>query len=346
VSRLHARFAAAPSERLAGWLVLRLLARFAAAPSERSGTRGRRWGVVPALPVIVGIVALVVAGCAGDGRRVTAPVAQSAPSPTVAPAPPAGQAPVPAPAPATRAKVQSSSARAPRATPPPTAPPPGRRPSGLVVVLDPGHNGGNAAHPEIINRPVPAGLGQTKPCNTVGAATTAGYAEHAFTFDVALRVRRLLTARGVTVLLTRTNDVGVGPCVNDRARFGNAHNAAAVVSIHGDGTDAAGTGFHVIEPAEPPADPAVDLATHRLALAVRAALLAKSGLGYATYAGGGHGLDHRIDLAGLNLSTRPATFVECGNMRNAADAAKMSIPAGRQRIARALADGILAALSR
>src|SRR4051812_17283968 len=40
--------------------------------------------------------------------------------------------------------------------------------TGKVVVLDPGHNGGNAAHAAQINKLVPAGRGQTKPCNTTG----------------------------------------------------------------------------------------------------------------------------------------------------------------------------------
>src|SRR5436190_5071122 len=71
----------------------------------------------------------------------------------------------------------SSVAPAPKGKP---APPPGR-----VVVLDPGHNGGNGSHPAEINRQVPAGRGKTKPCNTTGTATNAGYPEHAFTWYVA-----------------------------------------------------------------------------------------------------------------------------------------------------------------
>ncbi len=88
---------------------------------------------------------------------------------------------------------------------------------GTTVVLDPGHNGANAAHPAEINRPVPDGRGGTKACNTTGTATDSGYPEHAFAWDVALRVREALTAQGVRVLLTRPDDAGVGPCVNDRA---------------------------------------------------------------------------------------------------------------------------------
>jgi N-acetylmuramoyl-L-alanine amidase len=214
-----------------------------------------------------------------------------------------------------------------------------------VVVLDPGHNGRNAAHPEIIQQLVDAGFGRLKACNTVGTQTTAGYPEHAFAFDVAVRARRLLAARGVTVLLTRPNDTGVGPCVDQRGRFGNRVNADAVVSIHADGALPTGSGFHVIEAAVPPAGPRMAAAAHRLALAVRAALRIGSGFGYANYRAGGDGLDERSDLAGLNLSTRPSVVVECGNMRNPSDAAKMTSPTGRQRIAQALATGVIAFLA-
>ena len=48
----------------------------------------------------------------------------------------------------------------------------------------------------------------------------------------------------------------------------------------------------------------------------------------------------RDDLGGLNLSTRPKVFIECGNMQDPVDAAKLSDPAFRQRIAEALADGL------
>jgi len=209
-----------------------------------------------------------------------------------------------------------------------------------VVVLDPGHNGRNAAHPEVVTRRVDAGNRRRKPCNEVGARTAAGYPEHAFAWDVAVRTRALLAARGVDVRLTRQNDAGVGPCVDVRGRFGNAVRADAVVSVHADGAAPGGSGFHVVQAVRAPAGAA------RLALAVRAGMRSGSGLGYADYAGGGDGLDVRDDLAGLNLSARPSVLVECGNMRDPGDAAVLSAPAGRQRIAAALASGILAFLGR
>ena len=70
-----------------------------------------------------------------------------------------------------------------------------------------------------------------------------------------------------------------------------------------------------------------------------------SGLVPSTYIGQ-DGYYYRDDLAGLNLATRPATFLELGNMRNAGDAALLSSPSGRARIAGAVAAGILAFLNR
>ena len=185
-----------------------------------------------------GVVALLVAltGCSATAAQEPRPATTS---PTVAP-----RVPSPAPAPATPS---------PRPEPPDPAPPP----PAPVVVLDPGHNGGNAAHPEIVNAQVPDGAGGTKPCNTTGTETDAGYPEHAFTWDVALRMRDRLTAAGVTVVLTRQDDAGVGPCVDVRGQLAGQVGAAAFVGIHGDGAAAGGRGFHVITSSLAPAGPDV-----------------------------------------------------------------------------------------
>ena len=66
--------------------------------------------------------------------------------------------------------------------------------AGMVVFIDPGHNGSNDAS---INRQVPTGRGGTKDCQTSGTATNTGYKEHTFTWDTALRVRAELNALGV-----------------------------------------------------------------------------------------------------------------------------------------------------
>jgi N-acetylmuramoyl-L-alanine amidase len=211
-----------------------------------------------------------------------------------------------------------------------------------VIVLDPGHNGANATHTAEINRQVPAGRGRMKPCNTTGTATNAGYPEHAFTWDVAVRVRDLLAAQGIQVVMTRQDDSGVGPCVDQRAATGNQSGAAAVVSIHADGsTNTSAHGFHVAY-SSPPLNEAQGEPSTRLAATLRDAMVS-AGFPISTYIGS-NGLSARDDLGGLNLSERPAVLVECGNMRNAAEAAAFSGPAGRQSYAAAIAAGILAYL--
>jgi N-acetylmuramoyl-L-alanine amidase len=215
-------------------------------------------------------------------------------------------------------------------------------------VLDPGHNGGNAAAPEEINRQVPAG-GFTKPCNTTGTATDAGYPEHVFTFDVAVRAAELLRAEGVTVVLTRTDDAGVGPCVDARAAVANDAGAALAVSIHADGAAAGARGFHVIEPALAPdgGNAAVLAPSQDAALDLRTAFGAATGLAPATYPGGlvEPGLTRRDDLAGLNLARVPAVFIECANMRDPQDAAALTDPEWRQQAAQGIADGVRAFLT-
>lgn len=212
---------------------------------------------------------------------------------------------------------------------------------GQVVVLDPGHNGGNAGHPLEINRLVTDGRGGRKPCNTTGTATDSGYPEHAFNFDVANRVAEQLTAQGVRVVLTRLNDTGIGPCVDIRGQAGQDAGADAVVSIHADGGPPAGRGFHVAY-SWPPLDPVQDGPARTLAIATRDSLR-DAGFPTSTYIGH-DGLSERDDLAGLNIARRPAVLVECANMRNSEEAALISTPEGRSRYADAISAGIVAFL--
>lgn len=208
-----------------------------------------------------------------------------------------------------------------------------------TVVLDPGHDGGNASHPREINRLVDA-VTLKKPCDTTGTATDGGYTEASFTLDLARRVAAILEHAGATVILTRTDDRGWGPCVDERAAIGNRASAAAAVSIHADGGPAAGRGFHVIEPALV-AGRTEDILgpSARLGRGIRDAYHASTGVSYASYVGT-NGIDVRDDLAGLNLSRVPKVFIECGNMRNSADARLLEDASFRQRAALGLASGI------
>jgi N-acetylmuramoyl-L-alanine amidase len=205
---------------------------------------------------------------------------------------------------------------------------------GKVIVIDPGHNGANWSHPSIINKRVWV-VTKYKTCDTAGTSTNAGYSEAAFTFDVATRLAKLLRAAGAKVVLTRPNNHGVGPCITERAAIGNRAHANAAISIHGDGGPPHGVGFHVAAPGNVGPNKAIIKPSHTLAVDVRNAFRAVTGEPTANYYAK-QGLITRTDLGGLNLSKVPKVFIECGNMRNSADARRMSNPAWRQRAAQAL----------
>ncbi len=189
---------------------------------------------------------------------------------------------------------------------------------------------------------MPAG-GFTKPCNTTGTATRGGYAEATFAWRVSLRLKTKLEKLGARVVLTRkvNSEKRWGPCVDKRGRTGNRIPADLKISVHGDGSFAAGAhGFHVIAPTDrAPWTDDIFKPSRRLALLTRASLRKKDFVD-ATYIAGGDGLDFRSDLGTLNLSDVPTVMVELGNMKNPGDAGVMTSADGRARYAAALARAV------
>ena len=214
---------------------------------------------------------------------------------------------------------------------------------GRMIVLDPGHNGMNWAHPDEINQPVDIGTG-TKACNTTGTSSDDGYQEADFNWAVALLAKERLEELGATVTLTREDNEGWGPCITERAAIGNQFGRDAVISIHADGGPATGRGFHVIYP-KVVAGYTDDVAeaSSELALAMRDAYLA-TGMPIADYLGT-DGFTVRDDLGGLTLSDVPVVFLEAGNMRNATDIALLQDPEFQAAIAEAIANALLAFLA-
>ncbi|SDT35185.1 N-acetylmuramoyl-L-alanine amidase [Friedmanniella luteola] len=195
--------------------------------------------------------------------------------------------------------------------------------AGKVVLIDPGHQLGNATHLRQINRPVDAG-GLRKPCNSVGAATSGHYPESTFTLAVAEHLRRRLVAQGATVRLTRTTDSkrAWGPCVDVRGRMAGKVDADVLVSLHADSAPARFHGFFIIRPAyRKGITDDIHRDSRTLSSHVRAGL-GRAGVPRANYYGG-DGYDTRDDMGTLNLSAAPAVMVELGNMLNATDAQHM-----------------------
>ena len=179
------------------------------------------------------------------------------------------------------------------------------------------------------------------PCNRSGTATKSGYPEHKFNWLTSLAVKSRLEKLGATVYFTHPTDTGVGPCVTVRSSLGTRVGAALEVSIHADGAASEFHGFHINHPG------VIKGWTDDIA-----AEIARAGQGdprrdgrrgtpvanyYAT-----NGLKTRVTLGTLNESDVPIVLIECGNMKNAGDAAKMTSSAGRARYA----DGIVAGMRR
>jgi N-acetylmuramoyl-L-alanine amidase len=277
---------------------------------------------------VVAVAAVPLAACgAGASARRVAPLSQVRDSSALAQG------------------VASSGTRAPsRASAPAGASGPHAPLAGKTVAIDPGHNGGNATHPAQINRLVPAG-GFMKACDTTGTETDSGFSEAQFNLDVALKVARILRSEGARVVLTRTTNTGIGPCVNERAAIGNRAHANVAISIHADGFSSWGRGFQVLRPGLVRGyTRRIVMPSARLARILRNRMERESGLTPSDYAGH-DGIVVRTDLGGLNLSKVPMVFLECGNMKNPHDSTLQTSSRWRGRLARVVAGALRAYLT-
>ena len=303
--------------------------------------RSRRRPLTVALAALVpgallGWLVYETVGGTGGGSKETAgaPASSSAPvSPTVSEPTTTGDDNDKQPSPTPRTTTSAPAASGPL--------------RGKVIVIDPGHNLGNFKNTAAINRKVDIGT-NSKECDTTGTATNSGYEEARFTLDVAHRMRTVLQRQGATVKLTQDGDRSYGPCVDERARIGNEAHADAVVSIHADGSAVGNRGFHVILPGSVHAGAADTRAivapSRALGERVAGTFVRVTGSAPSNYIGGGTGLVTRTDLGGLNLSTVPKVFIECGNMRDSKDAALLTSDAWRQKAAQGISEGMVSFL--
>ena len=296
------------------------------------------------LPALTILISGLISGCSLVPSASQPTDSTAAPQPTVTASASATHAndPPGSPTPASSRNPTTLPALAQAASGGPAKfPPTGHgRLDGKVILVDPGHNGGNFAAASVINRLIWNGR-ESETCDTTGAETDAGYTEAQFNWRVALYLTADLRGAGATVVLTRTSDTGVGPCVTKRAALGNDVHANAAVSIHADGGPPGGRGFAVLEPVADGINNAIVRPSAVLGADLRAAFAAGTGEPVSSY-DGVDGIQPRDDLAGVNLSTVPKVFIECANMRNAADAALVTSARWQVRAARAIAAGLTA----
>uniref|UniRef100_A0AAU2VA43 N-acetylmuramoyl-L-alanine amidase n=1 Tax=Streptomyces sp. NBC_00003 TaxID=2903608 RepID=A0AAU2VA43_9ACTN len=302
---------------------------------------------------LVALAALAPTALAGwlVWQAMSSPGSQDDKPPKVLPLPShASRSPLPSPGTAT---VTVTATPTPGAPGSPSAPAASKGGSGVgplagkTVVIDPGHNPNNFRHTQEINAPVDIGTNK-KECDTTGTETNDGYTEAEFTLDVSRRIRAILEKQGAKVVFTQNGDRTFGPCVDERARIGNQAKADAVVSVHADGADEGQRGFHVILPAKVKggaADTAPIVGPSReLGVRIAGKFVLDTGMNASNYVGDGTALDTRSDLGGLNLSTVPKVFIECGNMRDSRDSALLKSADWHQKAAQGIADGIMAFL--
>jgi N-acetylmuramoyl-L-alanine amidase len=277
-----------------------------------------------AAAALLAAVAAAATGCGTASAYADPPV-------TGTHAPAAAAAAAPAPAPAAAAAAAPAAAAGAAATPLPLA--------GDTVGIDPGHNGRNYTDPSFLGRQVWNGR-MPEDCDTTGTATDGGYTEALFNFQVAGYLRADLVRAGARVVMTRTSNDGIGPCVNQRAAIINASHADVAVDIHADGALSWGRGFTVLEPVADGPNDGVIASSARLAADVRAAMLTGTAMPVSNY-DGKDGTKLRDDLAGLNLTTVPKILIEAGNMKNPADAAMLTSTAFQQQVAAVLLRAIV-----
>jgi N-acetylmuramoyl-L-alanine amidase len=216
--------------------------------------------------------------------------------------------------------------------------------AGVIVGIDPGHNGRNYTDPVFIGHQVWNGR-EMEACDTTGAETNAGYPEPRFTWRVAKLLAADLRSKGATVVMTRHDNHGVGPCINRRARILDHAHADVALDIHADGGPASGRGFAILEPVKTKVNRHIVASSALLGTVVRHELLAMTNMPTSTY-DGYRGITHRGDLAGLNLATQPKVLIECGNMRNAHDARKLVSAHFQRRLAAAFTQSVIRFLNK
>src|SRR5579862_8400373 len=169
--------------------------------------------------------------------------------------------------------------------------------AGIIVGIDPGHNGRNADDPSYIDRLIWNGR-ERETCDTAGTQTDGGYTEARFNFSVATFLRADLQRDGARVVLTRTSNDGVGPCVTTRSQIINRAHANVAIDIHADGGPPGGRGFAILLPIADGPNDRVIAPSRRFGLDLRSRFAAGTGMPESTYDGVA-ALQPRDDLAGL-----------------------------------------------
>jgi N-acetylmuramoyl-L-alanine amidase len=209
-------------------------------------------------------------------------------------------------------------------------------PPEVTVVLDPGHD----RYANTGLEPIGPGSRTLKIKDgggTHGVAT--GQSEASVNLRIALRLRTLLRAAGIRVVMTRTTTCCVSIGNIARAQIANHAHAALFLRIHADGsTDHSQAGTSMLYPAwhRGWTD---DIYAHSLLAARLVHPKLVGALGWPN-----RGLVARGDLTGFNWSNVPAILTEVGFLTNPFEDRALATGGTVDRAAAGLRNGVLAYL--
>lgn len=207
--------------------------------------------------------------------------------------------------------------------------------SGLgVVVIDAGHEAKVVPGVD----PIGPGSSTTKAKILSGAYDSFTHTEESErNLEVALRLQKVLEARGVKVVMVRTKQ-NVQITNKQRAELANSVKAALFIRLH---CDSAAPNVHGILMLEPSHDwyPA-----HRIV--AQSAIAAKLVMKATLDATGAYdrGFQPHNDEIGFNYSQVPSILIEMGLLSNKAEAIKLSTASYQDKLAEGMASGVISYL--
>jgi N-acetylmuramoyl-L-alanine amidase len=203
--------------------------------------------------------------------------------------------------------------------------------SGLVVCIDPGHQGkGNSA-----KEPVGPGSNQMKAKVSSGTeGRFSGVTEHALNLQIGLALRDELERRGYTVIMTRTTE-DVDLSNSERAMIANNNNADAFIRIHANGSDNASVSGAegICQTKNNPWNADEYAASRKLCDALVNNYSAATGIK-------NKGVIEEDNMSGINWSQVPVCIFEMGYMTNKSDDLFMNDSSGQKKMVEGLANGV------